>query len=133
MESERFDALTRNLGLLGTRRSALVTALGGTMGFLALADTAAGNKHRKKKRRRKQRHKKKPVCAGKDWCGDATATCDDGSGGVCQCFVTAESGEPFCGGGASQPITDCSECPEEQTCIDCAGILACSVLCPNPL
>jgi len=49
LDAHRFDTLARSLSFTGSRRTALAALLGGTLGLLSLADTAAKKgKNRKK-------------------------------------------------------------------------------------
>lgn len=54
MDADRFDALTHALTTARSRRGALATLLGGTLGLLGLIETAGNKGKGKKKRKRKQ-------------------------------------------------------------------------------
>jgi hypothetical protein len=130
MDGSRFDTWTRRR--FGLAAGGLATAL---LGLVTLDDLEA----RKKRRRKKKKRKKKPnVCAGFNTCQELS-TCQRPSSEVfCFCFVTAQSGKPFCATSALQ-VSDCSECEATQACVDLSGDrcgnlgLGCADPCPTPL
>lgn len=167
MDVSRFAYLVRSLSDRATRRciAGVFAGLGFTP-LLGLADAEA--KKRKKKKTCKGRKKcgKKcipkshcckdancpgsevcqggacvpPFCAGKNYC-DVPVTCQrSGSGVNCFCWVSAETGEPFCGQQLSKFADFCSECDDEEACVEGQGPsclpeprVGCSLPCPDPL
>ncbi len=76
MDATRFDRLARSLTAARSRRGAAGTLLGGALGLLGLADTAA-RKGRKKKGKKKNRGCN-PRCAAPTTCLRGTCACRDG-------------------------------------------------------
>jgi hypothetical protein len=78
-----------------------------------------------------------PFCTGKNACVELSLCSNDQT--QCVCFVTAGTGEPFCG--LSTLPEPCSACMLGETCVDLSGPLCsgtpgatgCSPACPNPL
>jgi hypothetical protein len=95
MDADRFDRLARSLTTGRSRRGALATLLGGALGLLGLAETAA-RKGRKKKGKKKK-GTCKPNCIapmtcqrGKCDCPDPTVLCNG------ECYVnTCNAGLAF--------------------------------------
>mgnify|MGYP000141384706 CR=1 FL=1 len=133
MDGTQFDAWTR-------RRFGLAAGgIGASLLGVAALDEAEAKRSGKKKRRRKRKRRKKGphVCAGRNSC-ETQATCHRASSEVqCFCFVTAQTGKPYCSIGAVQ-VFDCSECESGQTCVDlsterCGNLgIGCAEPCPSP-
>src|SRR5688572_33083216 len=88
MDAGRFDALTRSLTAAGTRRRALMVALGGalsTIGVLPLDDAVAGGKCKPKCKECKKCKKGKKGKKGKCKPAANGTPCSQGTcqGGVC--------------------------------------------------
>jgi hypothetical protein len=98
MDAERIDILARSLIAAGSRRAALAAVLGGSLGLLGLADTAA------KKKGKGKNKKKKPGQACAASCNTTCSTC-----------YTRSAGGTLCGGiGAA----DCNiPCTSDNDCI----------------
>lgn len=96
MDATHFDAFSRSLTALGSRRSALATALAGGLGTLATGSTEANKKKNCspcEKRKKGKCKKKKPdgtVCAG-GTCqgGRCVASPGCGAGGPCLVFLSS--------------------------------------------
>src|SRR5687768_15838555 len=121
MDADRFDALSRSLTDARSRRTALASLLGGTLGLVGLTKTAAKKTCPPCKKRKKGKCKKKKpdgsACAG--------GTCQRG---VCQ--PTPGPGDPCPG----QTLCDgvCISTDECCTRADCpAGSLCCNGACSN--
>jgi hypothetical protein len=130
MDDSHFDQWTRRaFGLAAGGLTASVFAL-------TRLDTLDAKKKGKGKKRRRRKKKRLNVCVGKNAC-QSLATCQAPSSEVfCSCFITAQSGKPFCGAGLLQ-VNDCSACTAGQACVDARGcgafVLGCSDPCPKPL
>jgi hypothetical protein len=98
MDSDRFDTITRALTDTRSRRGALGAFLGGTLGLLGLADTAA----RKKGKGKKKKNKLRAACVAA-----CPATCST-------CYARVAGGT-LCGGVA---VADCAlPCASDTDCI----------------
>jgi len=63
-----------------------------------------------------------PYCTGKNICvdGQQDSVCGDDGTSPCYCFVTAETGEPFCA--MSNTVAgSCEGCTEGRRCVDATG------------
>jgi hypothetical protein len=151
MDGSDFDALTRTLTTVGSRRRALVGLMSGTLGLSGVwseeATAKPCKKIKNKKKRKKCLSKAKTTpgctrnCAGKtcgdDGCGGSCGDCFRGScqGGVCVC----PSGEDVCDG-ACMPKCDPGEMREPGSCHCCMrntglcgiGVRCCSGVCGGP-
>ena len=136
MDSDRFARFSKDFACATTRRAAVgaLAALG--LGGLMPRSASAKQKH---KHHKKHHHKPAPFCAGQNYCDNTGAVCDP-NGTLCGCFVTVETGEPFCG--ASARPADCADCTPAETCFDFSGEFCsfdgskptgCAVPCPDPL
>ena len=113
MEADRFDVLARSLTRARSRRGAMATVLGGTLGLLGLSQTEAKRRHK-----HKHKHKPKPkqlrqLCSpGKDRCsGDLEC-------GTPTTRHTCSSSIPQGNWCCVQPGGSCTEC-------DCCGDYYC--------
>jgi hypothetical protein len=98
MHAGRFDVLARALPPTGSRRAVLVTLLGGPLGLLGLADSAA----KKKGKGKKKKNKLGQVCLA-----SCNVTC-----GTC---YTRAAGGTLCGGAGS---ADCTlPCSSDNDCV----------------
>jgi hypothetical protein len=118
MDAERFDTLARALTEARSRRGALTSLLGGTLGLLGLAGTAA---KKKKGKGKKGKGKKKPTCRDRTKNGSETDV--DCGGRTCprcavgkKCKSRNDCESALCSGGRCQA---CTESPE--TCGDVNG------------
>ena len=155
MERERFDTLVRLLATTPSRRQAVGALLGAALAGRAAATGAKSCGPCRKRKRGRCRRKRpdgtpcgafgrcrngrcvEPFCLGKNTCtNQSTPTCQ-ASGNDCFCFVTADTGEPFCGQ-AGNAVANCAVCAAiGAACINgtgpgCQGGLACSAPCPDP-
>jgi hypothetical protein len=96
MDAARFDAFSRSLTALGSRRSALATALAGGLGTLTIVSTEAKKKKKCspcKKRKKGKCKKNKPdgtVCEdGTCQGGRCVASPGCGAGGPCLVFLSS--------------------------------------------
>jgi hypothetical protein len=132
MDSDHFDLLSKGLATAASRRSVLGALVTLWVGGLKPWSASAKHTH---KHHKKHHHKPEPFCKGANYCVNPSAVCDP-TGAECSCFVTGETGEPFCGTGGR--YADCSECTPAETCIELSGEFCgegtgCAVPCPNPL
>lgn len=132
MDGLEFDAWTRR------RFGFAAGGMGAWLLSLAALDKVGARRMGGKKRRRKRKRRKERlhVCAGKNSC-QAEAYCHSASSEIfCFCYLTAETGEPFCSQGSV--IADCADCTEGQTCVILVGgrcgdlPTACADPCPSP-
>jgi hypothetical protein len=132
MEAISFDALSRAVAQIRSRRMLVRLGggllVGGSLARLGLAETTA----KRKKRKRKKRRKKPciPACAGKvcgsDGCGGRCGT-DCASYEVCQngrCSCTPACDEKDCGDNGCGGV--CGFCAIDATC-SASGVCACDV------
>jgi hypothetical protein len=112
MDADRFDMLAHALSAAGSRRAALATLVGGTLGWLASAETAAKKRKGKKKNRKDNRRRIQnppPSCTPEP----AVATCAGRCGtwpNNCGDFVT------------------CPPCTEGKQCV---GNGSCAFVCTD--
>ena len=149
MESDRFDALTRHVPAAGSRRMALVAALGGSLAALGLRDTGAKKKNTKKKKKTTTMPTTSTTCtcppppapppatfcAGKNHCA-AWASCSTQFKEACDCLVRQDDLTSFCGEGAYEAHEDCSYCTNDEICVIFGGLcgwgFGCAIPCRNP-
>src|SRR5688500_5140324 len=121
MDASRFDALTRSLSAAGTRRHALLTALGGALGAFGLAEVRAaksgkckpkcGECEKCKKGTCNKKNGKKRCKKGKCQPKAAGTPCTLPSGGTCEqgtCACTG--GSANCGAVCRQVKSDAVNC-----------------------
>ena len=161
MDADRFDALSRSLTDVRSRRAALAALLGGTLGMVGLAETEAKKKKKCPPCRKRGTCKGKkpngtpcpsfgtcqggkcvvPFCSGKNYC-PITATHRSAKPAAAQCVcVVTSAGAPFCALTTSlQQAADCGSCPlQSHTCLNVAGCpvavgeVGCGTPCPDPL
>jgi hypothetical protein len=143
MDTTHLTSLLRALATTPSRRGVARTLIGSALAsaLSPLLGPAQAEAKRNKKKRQKKKCKDRPpcsACAGRNFCVDPdTGLCNNVNSDPCYCFVTAETGEPFCAL-ESRTAESCAECDENETCIDpsggvCAGVLGCALPCPNQL
>jgi hypothetical protein len=112
MDADRFDTLTRSLTEARSRRGAVAALLGGTLGLLGLAETAAKNKKKGKGKKGKGKKNKKK---------DEDNTNQNPGAPPDSCANSVKDGgesDVDCGGGT------CPRCAIDKTCVsrnDCAS------------
>ena len=121
MDSYRFDSLTRSLTTASSRRDALASLLGGTLGLLGLADAAAKDcKKIKDKKKRKTCLAKAKDTTSQPPPPPIAPPCPEGKrlcNGACipsnQCCTDGDcpaSTPTCCGGGCVSVLTDLGHC-----------------------
>lgn len=103
MDGSRFDTLTRSLGDPRSRRGALASLVGGTLGLLGLTETTAKKKKGKGNNKKRRRGRGGQTTAPAPACAEGQTTC----GGQC---VLLTSDPQHCGACGTV-------CPAGNTCI----------------
>jgi len=145
MDPNRFDTLARSLTDARSRRAALASLLGGTLGLLGLAETSAKNRtgndvHGEGKKKKKKKKKKKapvpttqtPVESSSPVSPPPPAVCTPS----CPNNQTCQTGTCVCPGGGRPCTLDgsCGECCLHADC--CNGAFPCpagSQICRPPV
>ena len=135
MDASRFDTFTRALTATSSRRGALATLLGGTLGLLCLADTTARNKKGKRqgKKKKKGEHPTAqpppppPTDPSAPAPADPTAPppppcsaspCGSDASGLCYCRQPEGGGPTVCYKAEEQTnVGLCAECPANTACV----------------
>src|SRR4051812_1097410 len=118
MDPSRFDTVARELSRARSRRGALATLVGATLGLLGLAETEA--KHKKKHKKKKLSPPASPPPLS---CPNGQKPCDGGCIPTSQCCADNEcssAGLPRCCGGSFVPPTPCcraAHCTGGKTCV----------------
>jgi hypothetical protein len=139
MDLDRFDALIRSLTTAGSRRRAIVAAVGGTLGLLRAGppdDGLAGGRCKpacgachacKKGKCKKTKHGKKckkgkcrpqadgTACANGNNCQGGICTCTFPSEECptgCTCHLVGGGGTPICMEDTTTNAPSCDDCPE---------------------
>jgi hypothetical protein len=115
VDPHRFDTLTRSLSSRPSRRGALAALLGGTLGLVGLAETAAKKGKSKSKGKKKDKGKGTPSqspgsppsggCTDVD-CGGSCPRCPNGR----SCRGRGDCASAFCANGTCQTCSTDANC-----------------------
>jgi hypothetical protein len=130
MDATRFDTFTRSLTEVRSRRGALAALLGGTLGLLGLAETAAKKGKRKGKGNGKKKGRNPSPPPPPPDPSAPSPTCTDGSMNGSETDVDCGGSCPRCANGRRcGSRNDCASgrCGTDGTCLACTASGDCGI------